>query len=237
MRCRSITEDEIDATAPRVGGAAKQRKPMSDYGQYIPSEGRPEDKSPYEDSKPPKGSLEEVVDKLAEQVVQVEEMVSIIADALMEIKERLFKQREGSPEISDWKEPGGTKPKSPGAEAFEGERQVEITWDDENSALVVINTNLKIQLSKVLANLLDVLCDDGDYSPDQKVAWKPTSYLLKRLAPPDIEQITKHSLTTNVHRLRDILEEAAGHRLHIESSRLGYRFAKLKSPPESGEII
>jgi hypothetical protein len=211
---------------------------MSDYGHYISSGDGPEDKSPYEDSPPPKGSFEEVVDDLTKQVVQVEEIVGWIGDVLMELKDRLFKLREGSPETPDWKDPGRTKPKNTAAKALEGERQVKITWGDKGRALVEINATLKIKLSKVLGNLLDVLCEDGDYSPDQKVAWKPVSYLLKRLAPPDLEQITKASLTTNVNRLRDILEKAAKHRLHIESdNRLGYRFAKLKSPPKSGDII
>ena len=211
---------------------------MRDYGRYIPSGDGPDERPRRRRPRARKGSARAALYELGRKVARAEQLLGEIGDDMTLIMEQIDREGVDGPCDPGWRGPGGNAPGGGASEPLGGVKHVGIERNTDGSAEVSLKGYPKIHLSKVLVDLLELLCEDGDESPDNKVAWKTRDYLQKRLTRPGCKPLTTSAVTTNINRLRNALEKVVGHRRHIETDRrFGYRFARLKSPPDSWDIF
>ena len=176
--------------------------------------------------------------RLSAKVVKAELLLSEIADELSLIIEHLRRsgwQGAGDP---DGHGAGGKRPRRVSTQPLPGVKHVEVRRNPDGSAEVEIKGYATFRLTRVLADLLEALCEETGGSIDRKVGWKTISSLQKRLGQRASKTLTRTAVTSRIFRLRDALVAALGHDGLIESSRrLGYRFAKLATPRGAGDII
>ena len=179
--------------------------------------------------------------RLSAKVVKAEMLLSEIGDELSLIIEQFRQspwQGAGGPAGGSGGG-GGKRPRRIGAEPLPGVTQVEIRRNPtDGSAEVEVKGYPAFRLTRVLADLLEALCEETGGSVDRKVGWKTILSLQKRLGQRACKRLTRTAVTSRIFRLRDALTDALGHDRLIESSRrLGYRFAKLSARCTAGDII
>ncbi len=177
--------------------------------------------------------------RLSAKVVKAEMLLSEIGDELSLIIEHLRETGwQGAGGSAGGDGAGGKRTRRIGSEPLPGIKHVEIQRNPDGSAEVEIKGYPAFHLTRVLADLLEALCEETGGSIDQKVGWKTILSLQKRLGQRACKRLTRTAVTSRIFRLRDALAAALGHDRLIESSRkLGYRFAKLSTRCGAGDII
>lgn len=112
-----------------------------------------------------------------------------------------------------------------------------ITRASDGSATVKVGSSPVLYLtSPVLADLLEILCEDCGTRTDHLVGWKTVSDICDRLQAKTGQSHQPHAVTVGIWRLREAFKTCNINRFYIQTNRRngGYRFArKLKDIAEN----